>query len=310
MGIFFALLAGCFMPLTNFTIRKSVDVGGTSKGYFVFQMLSSLVLALLIGPIWKGNFSISYPSAILGVIAGLLLSLMLFTVGRSVEKGPPGITFAVLNSASVMPGLLMALIFGAAFGYEYHFWHGIGSALVLVGLFWGSRGLSETKDWKAWVFFVSAMFLLHVLLLALYQWRGMLLSVNRPDGVFPFFAASKMGDESFTPFMFLTSGIIQLAIYLKSGLKFPKPKEIYFGMMGGVSNLLCTLCLLLAAIKAGPLENAIIFPIFSVIALIINNAWGQALYKEEVNWRACQVCAMGLILGTVDWKGVAAAIGF
>lgn len=310
MGIFFALLAGLFMPLTNLTVRKSVDVGGTSKGYFVFQMLSSFLFAVLIGPIWNGNYTISLPSMLLGIAAGLVLSLMLYTVGRSVEKGPPGFTFAILNSATVMPGLLMALFLGARFGYEYKLWHALGSGLVLIGLFWGAKGLEGMKDRRQWAFFALSMFLFHVLLLALYQWRGMLLSENRPEGVFSFFSLEKMANECFTPFMFFTSGIVQLIIYLRAENRMPMAGEVYYGFAGGLSNLLCTFCLLAAAVKAGPLENAVIFPVFSVIGIILTNAWGQALYQEQVNWRACQVCAFGLILGTVDWKGVAAAIGF
>jgi len=54
----------------------------------------------------------------------------------------------------------------------------------------------------------------------------------------------------------------------------------------------------------------VIFPIYSVVGIILTNFWGQKLYQEQVNWRACQLCAFGLIVGTVDWKAVAAAIGF
>ena len=310
MGILFALLAGLFMPLTNLTVRKSVDVGGTSKGYFVFQMLSSFLFAILFGPIMTGNYTISLPAALLGCSAGLILSLMLFFVGRSVEKGPAGFTFAILNSATVMPGLLMALILGSKFGYEYNFWHATGSILVLVGLFWGAKGLEGVKDRNQWLVFATLMFTFHILLLALYQWKGMLLSANRPEGVFPFFSPEKMQNECFTQFMFFTSGIVQLFVFLKGENRKPLPGEIYYGFAGGLSNFLVTLFLLLAAQKANPLENAVIFPIFSVVGIILTNAWGQKLYQEDVNWRACQLCAFGLILGTVDWKGVAAAIGF
>ena len=45
---------------------------------------------------------------------------------KALESGPPGLTFAMVNSASVMPGLLMALIFGAHFGYNYRTSHGLG----------------------------------------------------------------------------------------------------------------------------------------------------------------------------------------
>lgn len=310
MGIFFALLAGLFMPLTNLTVRKSVDVGGTSKGYFVFQLLFSFLFAIVFGPVATGNYAISLSAALLGITAGLVLSFMLYFVGRAVEKGPPGFTFAILSSACVLPGLLMALILGVSFGYKYNFWHAVGSILVLVGLFWGAKGLEGMKDRKQWLLFATLMFIFHVLLLSLYQWKGMLLSANRPEGVFPFFSVEKMQNECFTPFMFLTGAIVQTYIFIRNENRAPLAGEIYYGFAGGLSNILVTFLLLMAAEKAGPLENAAIFPIFSVIGIILTNAWGQKLYQEEVNWRACQLCAFGLILGTVDWKGVAAAIGF
>ncbi len=310
MGIILAIIAGMFMPLTNLSVRKSVDVGGSAKGYFVFQMASSFLFAVLIGPLRTGNFSLSLPAAILGVGAGLILSLMLFFVGRAVEKGPPGFTFAILNSATVLPGLLMALCFGPALGYAYNIWHAAGSLLVLFGLFWAGKDLRGMKEMRLWLFFSMAMFFFHVLLLSLYQWRGLLLNPNRPVDLFSFFSADQVNNECFAPFMFLVSGLVQLFIYLRTEKKELKAGEVIWGFTGGLTNLLCTFFLVAAAERAGPLENAVIFPIFSVVGIILTNAWGQKLYQEQVNWRACQLCAFGLIIGTVDWKAVAAAIGF
>jgi len=53
----------------------------------------------------------------------------------------------------------------------------------------------------------------------------------------------------------------------------------------------------------------VIYPIFSVVAIVLSKPLGQRLYQEKVNWRACQLCASGLVVGTVDWKAIAAAIG-
>jgi multidrug transporter EmrE-like cation transporter len=310
MGILLALLAGVFMPLTNLTVRKSVDVGGNTKAYFVFQLLSSFLFAVLIGPVRTGDFSMPLPAVLLGVAAGSIVSLMLFALGKAVEQGPPGFTFAILNSATVMPGLLMALFFGAAFGYAYNIWHAMGSLLVLFGLFWAGKGLQSVKEMNKWLVFSLVMFVLHVLLLALYQWRGLLLNPMRPGELFPFFSLEAMKSECFTPFMFLTACVVQAVIYLRSQSRAPKAGEVFYGFAGGLSNLLVTFFLLSAAEQATPLENAIIFPIFSVVGIILTNAWGQKLYQEQVNWRACQLSAFGLIVGTVDWKAVAAVIGF
>lgn len=310
MGVLLALLAGMFVPLTNLTVRKSIDVGGNAKAYFVFQMLTSFFFALLLGPLRQGETSISFSAALIGILAGAILSAMVFCLGKALEKGPPGLTFAILNSATVMPGLLMALLFGVAFGFIYNAWHGLGSLLVLGGLFWGAQGVQGLKEIKPWLFFCVSMFLCHILLLGLYQWRAMVTHLPYAEKFFSFFTADAMKSEWFTPFMFLTSGLIQMAIYLPSAEKRPQIGEVVYGMAGGVCNLLCTFFLLWATERASPLENAVIFPIFSVVGIILTNAWGQKLYQEQVNWRACQLCAFGLIVGTVDWKGVAAAIGF
>jgi multidrug transporter EmrE-like cation transporter len=300
MGVILALIAGCFMPLVNLTVRKSVDIGGSAKAYFVFQALTSFLFAILLGPVRALDFTIPLPAAILGISAGLILAIMLFSLGRAVEKGPPGLTFAILNSATVMPGLLMAILFGASMGFVYNIWHAIGSFVVLAGLFWAAQGLSGMKEMKKWLLFAALMFTLHVLLLSLYQWRSMQVGQ---------LGSEALKSEWFTPFMFFTSGLVQFGIYLRSSPSAPKRGEILYGTAGGLCNLLCTFFLLWATEMAGPLENAVIFPIFSVVGIILTNLWGEKLYQEQVNWRACQLSAFGLIIGTVDWKSVAAVIG-
>lgn len=310
MGILLALIAGGFIPLTNLTVRKSVDVGGSTKGYFVFQMLSSFLFALLLGPIRNQDFSIPLSVALLGAAAGLILSIMLFSLGRAVEKGPPGLTFAIMNSATVMPGLVMALIFGAALGFVYNMWHALGSILVLMGLFWGARGVQGMKEMKPWLLFSTVVFVFHVLLLALFQGRAMLMNLPHPEQLASFFTAEQIKSEWFTPCMFFASGIVQLSIYLRAGRRMPQGGEVLYGVLGGLSNLLCTFFIIWATERASPVENAVIFPIYSVMGIILTNLWGQRFYQEQVNWRACQLCLFGLVVGTVDWKTVAAAIGF
>lgn len=306
MGILLALVAGMFVPITNFCVKKSVDITGSAKGFFVLQMAASCFFAILLGPVRTGDFQIAQGAVILGTVAGLMVAGLLYTLGRAVEKGPPGFTFAILNSATVMPGLIMSLLFGASLGYIYNFWHALGSFLVIAGLFWGGMGLQGMKEMKLWVFFVSLTFACHVCLLSLYQWKAML--ANHPE-VFRFFTPDEIKNEWFAPCMFFSSGLIQLMIYLKSGLRMKGGSEIFYGISGGVSNLFCTFFIIWAAEVANPLENAVIFPIFSVVGIMLTNLWGQKLYQENVNWRACQISLFGLVIGTVNWKAIAGAMG-
>ena len=151
---------------------------------------------------------------------------------------------------------------------------------------------------------------MHVFLLTLYQWRSLLLKPSRPAELFSFFSPDLVSAECFTPCMFLVSSLVQIFIYLRQETRTLKTGEVFYGFVGGLSNFFCTFFLVAAAEKASLLENPMIYPVFSVVGIILTNAWGQKLYQESVNWRACQLSAFGLILGAVDWKAVAAAIGF
>lgn len=310
MGILFALLAGFFMPFTNFTVRKGLDFRGNTRGYFVFQMLASFTCAFLFGPLRHGDFSFPLTTAFLGCLAGVLLFFMLFALGKALEEGPPGLTFAILNSATVFPGILMAVFFGASLGYEFKLSHAFGCVLVLLGLFWATQGFSGVKKVQNWVLFSGAMFLLHIALLFLYQYRGFLMSPTRPLELFAIFPKDLIQSECFVPCMFLSSSLLQLTLFFRKE-KTPFQKgEIYYGVLGGLCNFLVTFFLLAAVQMASALEHAIIYPIFSVMGIILTNLWGQRFYQEQVNWRACQMCGLGLLVGTLDWQAVAAFIGF
>jgi len=305
MGTIFALIAGMFIPLTNLCLKKCVDISGDAKAFFVLQMGSSFIIALSFGPLLEKNFSVSLSTALFGIITGVTLALMLLCLGKAIEKGPPGFTFAMLHSATIVPGLLMAIIFGVTFGYEYNFWHGAGSFLVLVGLFLGAKGMVEIKERNKWLLFSFATFGFHVLLLFLFQLKAVM--ANHVE-TFNLLTLEEIQNPWFTPFMFLSCGLIQFMIYLRADREVSKRGEVYFGLAGGVFNFLCTFFLIWATEVASSLENAIIFPIYSVVGIILTNLWGQKLYQERVNWKACQLSVFGLIIGMVNWKVIAASI--
>lgn len=310
MAILLILIASIFVSFSNFFMRKSIDCGGTTKGFLVFQMAMGLCVAVLLNPVRTGEYAINSSIVGLGIFTGLIVAGMLFSLGRSLEQGPPGLTFSILNTSTVMPGVLMAVLFGAAMGFPYTTWHGIGSLLVLGGLFWAGRGGDGFQDKKKWSFFAFWMFALHVLVLVLFQWRALLLNLPHPEQLVSFFTTERIKSQWFMPAMFLSSSVVQLFIFLRYEKRKILPQEILYGLVGGAANGLCTYFMIKSTEVATPLENAIIFPTFSVVTIIFSNLWGQKLYQEKVNWRACQLCAFGLIIGTVDWKSVAAVIGF
>jgi len=308
MAIFFVLISGAFVALSNLMMRKSIDGGGTTKGYLVFMMLTAFGSAVLLEPVSKGNYSWNGSVAFLGVVAGCILAFMLYFLGKALEKGPPGFTFSLLSSSAVMPAILMAFLFGANFGFSYTIWHALGSLLVVGGIFWAGRGTSGLQDRSQWILFCLAMFILHVALLVLFQWRALLLNLSYPEEVSNFFTAEEIKSVWFLPFMFLTSGLIQLWMFIAGEKRRPKAMEVFYGILGGVTNGTGTVFLIVATSRATSFENAIIFPMYSVSIIVLSNLWGQKLYQERVNWKACQVCALGLIIATVDWKGVLSVI--
>lgn len=309
MAIVFVILAGFFVALSNLCMRKSIDSGGTTKGFLVFQMGMGFVVSFFLNPVRTQDFSANMPILVFAAIAGIVTAVMLFALGRAVENGPAGFTFSIIASATVLPGILMSLFFGPKLGFPYTPWHGIGSLIVIAGLFWAGKGMEGLRDKTRWLIFSGVMFGLHTLLLVLYQLRSLLLNSDAPETISPLFTNETIRSQWFTPFMFLVATLIMLAIFIRAEKRWPYKQEALFGVLGGSANAICTFFMIWATEVALPLENAIIFPIFSVMSILLSNLWGQKLYEEKVNWKACQLSAAGLIIGTVDWKTVMAYIG-
>jgi drug/metabolite transporter (DMT)-like permease len=299
MGLFSAVLAALFIAISNLFMRRSIDAGGTTRGFLVVQMGVAFLVAILLGPVKTNSYTWNAPIVCLGLFSGLVLAVMLMVLGKALEKGPPGLTFSILSAATVMPAIVMATLFGAAFGFYYTVWHGIGSLLVLAGLYWAGRGMDGMQNRRAWILLAVTMFSLHALLLVIYQWRAIL--INYPE---PLFTADQIRSQWFMPTLYLGAAAIQLVIYLKNERRKLMPKEWIYGFGAGACNSLCTFFLIQATEVATGFQSAVIFPLFSIGTIIFSNLWGQHLYQEKVNWRACQVCTLGILIGTVDWRSL------
>jgi uncharacterized membrane protein len=295
MGLIYALLAATLISSANLFMRKSVDAGGSAKGYLFIQMAFGFLLSLYIGPVSSGFFAPDRYIVIFSLIAGLSMGGMLYLLGKALETGPPGLTFSILSSSCVVPAVIMSLIFGSQYGCRYTMFHGIGTLLVLVGLFWASQGLSNTEKFKNWVLFVSSTFILHVALLCFFQWRTL---ASQYEGLLlPHESAKSLW---FMPLLYLTSFIIQSLVFAKEK-RAPLKKEWSYGLIGGVLNVLCTLSILKGTEQIHPVFSALVFPVYSVGIIFFSNLWSHYLYSEKVNWKACQICTLGILIGTIDW---------
>ena len=282
MAVFFVLLSGAFVAFSNLMMRKSIDSGGTNKGYLVFMMLTAFVSALLLEPVRSANYAWNGPVVFLGALAGVSLAFMLYFLGKALEKGPPGFTFSLLSSSTVMPAIFMALIFGADYGFPYTPWHAIGSLFVVAGIFWAGRGTSGVQARSQWIFSLAAMFVLHVALLLLFQWRSLLQNVPHPEEISSLVSAEEIQSVWFLPFMFLTSGLIQLWMFIVGEKRKPKFTEAIYGILGGAINGTGTFFLIVATSTATALENAILFPMYSVAIIVLSNWWDRETNKSPV----------------------------
>lgn len=310
MGILFASIAAFFTAFQNLHMRKSIDQGGTTKAYLTLQFFSALFLMILLNPVRTGEYSYNGPLCTLGLFAGVILGIMLLSLGIALQKGPPGLTFAALSSSTIMPAIVMATLFGAAFGHSYTFYHGIGSLLVLGGLFWAGKGLAGMQDLKKWVTFIGLAFLFHIIFLVIMQWRVLLITSPNLSPVFRLMTMSDAQSQWFMPMIYLGAFLFQLIVFAFGEKRLPSSAEVSYGLLGGLANGCSTFFLIQATEFASSFENAMIFPLFSVLIIVCCNLWGSYLYKEQVNWRATQLCMAGLVIGTVDWNAILKALGF
>jgi hypothetical protein len=307
MGIQLMLLAGLFVALSNYLMRKSIDAGGTTKGFLMVQLFVVFLVAILLNPVRMGEYQWSGCMSLFGIAGGIVLALMMAALGRALETGPPGLTFAALNSSTVMPSILMVLVFGSAFGYHYTIWNGVGSLFVIIGLFWAGWQTSRSQHKTLWLSFAAAAFFLHVLFLVFLSWKALFMNypkVSGENGLFLSFDMDDAKNQWFMPMIFLAAFFIQALIYIVNERRWLKKGEVVYGILGGLANGIGTFFMIQATEVATSFEHAMIYPIFSVSIIVLCNIWGQWLYKEKVNWIATGVCLLGILIGTVNWSGI------
>lgn len=304
MGILFALLAGLFASSSNYCMRRSIDTGGSSSVYLVVQLSFSFLVMILLNPVRMHDFGWDNTVLTLGLMGGLLLGAFMWGLGKSLEKGPPGLTLAIVNTSSIMPALLLTLLFGLKYGHGYTLWNGLGSILVAVGIFWAGWTREKKSQSKSWPFYSLFIFVVHTAFLMYLAWWGMLLTQDLPLSKLLPFHISSSHIHWFMPAVFFMAALFQWGAFLKRDRHIPKRSEVMYGLLGGVTNGTGSFFLIKAPQVATSWQNAMLFPIFSVTIIVCCNIWSQAIYKERVNWRANALCISGLILGTIVWRGV------
>jgi hypothetical protein len=299
MTFLILMVAACSGALFHYALRKSLDGGGRANAFLFLQVFFAFVIVTAIN-VTPGNFrNLDMGTLNMGIAEGALYVAMMWVLGIAFQKGPPGLTVATMNSAAVIPAIIMAIIFGASFGHGYTFFNGVGSFLVVLGLFLAAR--SNMTEWKVkeWAFFASFAFIGHSIYLSIMQWRALLLSYDE----IPFLSFSISPDAAhwFQSLIFLSAFVIQAVIYYVNDRRKFTRHEVIWSIIGGFSNGLCTWGLVQASEIATDGEKGMIFPIAGVTSIFLCNVWGKLLYKEKVNWVAISICLVGIFVGSFEW---------
>lgn len=302
MGLALIVLAGLCVALSNYLMRKSVDVGGDTKFFLVLQQLFAFILLFSLGPLQVGPSDFDWDGIYLGALGGLLLGIMMFAFGKALEKGPSALTCTILSSSSVVPAIVMAGVFGVAYGYEFHYWHGIGSILVLMGIFWAGGASMEGRQLFPWLFFALVAFACHFLFLMVIDWQALM---QKPSLVGLPLLPLKLGPKAglwFMPAVSCVSVLMQLWIYLSSKSAKPGVKAFLLACFGGVLNGASLYFLTMGTQQAENWEKFVLFPLYSVSIIVFCNLWGQWSYHEKVNWKANLLCLLGIVVAMVPWN--------
>lgn len=299
MGILFAWISGLSASLFSYLMRKSIDRGGSSAIFTFLQLFICILVTIFVGPIRTESYSWSTPIALLGGVAGVFFGLLFLALGKALERGPSSLMFACVNSACVMPALLMFFIFGNKYGFNYTLWHALGAFFVIVGLFWSGLQASKKNVKGKWLPFALGSFVLQVLFLSSLQFRSMHLSETMPTS--PLFLSVSIEEaktEWFLPMLFLGATLVQIISFLFNRKLFSKidKGQLIFGALGGITNGFSLFTLTLATEYATSKESLFLFPTSAVTIIIVCSAWGQILYKEKVNWYANSLCALGVLV--------------
>jgi len=146
MGIQLMFFCALCIAISNLCMRRSIDSGGTSKAYLMVQLTLSALIMVLLNPVRTGNYTWDTSMALFGLMGGILLACVMGFLGKALETGPPGLSVALLSCSSVMPILMMVLLFGARFGFYYTLWNALGSILVIVGICWAGWDMNEIAN--------------------------------------------------------------------------------------------------------------------------------------------------------------------
>ncbi len=294
MSLIFIAFSAFLTALGNFFIRRAVTGDQTGDPFILARFFTAGLISIPIIYLHHNAINFDPKMGFVALFAGLSLGLLQYGIGKSLQAGPSGLTFIFVSSVSVWPPLLMYFLFGKEFGHDYSLNNLIGSLLVLGALFW--MGKSEEKTNKKWLFWIALSYAACTLYFVIFQWRALLVKDNIPESPLLPFRANAQDGDLFMAITFVIAAISQLFL----GEKKQQGKGFYTsGIVAGILAGLSTYLLLLGTEFAKTAtENALIFPLNTVLMILFCNVWAKKFYNETINWPANGIAALGIAIST------------
>lgn len=290
------ILSGMLGALSNFCMRKSMEKKGSARTFFLFQLVCTFLTLIYLYPVAEECYSINLYTICMACACGFFLALLKLQVVRALKAGPASLTFACINCASIAPAIAFALLFVDC---TYTFGNLIGSTLVAIGLFWAINNQSQFTHKWGWIAFAMLAFFVHTLFLILTEWHAILLRSPHWLNDFWLYGSDRLHSAWFAPLVFATAALIHSVLYWFQERRFPRREEFFWGILGGLLNGACSYFFQQSVLLATGIEQACLFPLFSVTLILVCNLWGQWLYGEEVHWKANCLCLAGLFVPVV-----------
>ncbi len=114
---YWMVISGVLGALSNLCMRKSLDAKGSIFAYTFYQLLLTFTVCCFMHPIRTNSYSINLYTVVISVACGGALGLFKYFLGFALKKGPSSLTFALVNSATAVPALLITLLFGSTINF-------------------------------------------------------------------------------------------------------------------------------------------------------------------------------------------------
>ncbi len=295
--LFFIFLASSCAALANFFFRKNTCANGNQSAYLSAQYLFSFLTSLLLFESFT-DLSFSFPMLGIGMIVGGMNVLLMFCTSQALQRGPTGAIFAFQNAGAVFPGVLLFFCFGTEYGYTLTLFQILGMLLVIGGLCCFAKkspSSKEGEDSLKWIPYAIICFFVQVFALTCIQWRCLLFCEEATHFFIPF-TLREADDIWFLPGFFGSAFILQ-----SLGLFFEKRpihlQDAAYGLAGGIANGAATALLVLVTKWALPEEQAMLFPCFAVMVIVLCSAWARWVYRERFDFLSNAVCSAGIMIG-------------